>query len=186
MSKPSIESAIARGQGKTTTGAPLEPLLIEAMLRFSVGAVIEVRTDQKIKALQEFRLSISRHGGTISPTSFLFERKGQLVLAKAEGQFGSSEEVLEHVLDAGALELEPDDQGKLIIDTVPDQLSAVADQLSQSLKCTVHSTSIVLVPSQHSIVYLEPAQMKEIESFVEQIEEDSRVEAVYFNAQRMS
>ena len=48
--KSSIESAIARGQGVSPSGAMLETMTIEAMIPPSIAAVIECQTDSKARA----------------------------------------------------------------------------------------------------------------------------------------
>lgn len=51
--KASIEAAIARGQGLSTTGAALESLVLEAILPPSIATIIECQTDNKLRALAD-------------------------------------------------------------------------------------------------------------------------------------
>jgi transcriptional/translational regulatory protein YebC/TACO1 len=180
MSKASIEAAIARGQGKSTSGAPLEYLTIEAMLPHSVGAVIECQTEQKMRALQDIRAMIGRRGGTITPTSFLFERKGKVVFEKKEGI--SSDGVLDQAIEAGATDVDMDEAGRLVVDTEPNQLSAVMQQLTQSLGLKVESSDIIHDPNEDTMVSLKEDDMAEVEDLIAQIEEDPSVQYVYINA----
>lgn len=180
LSKASIESAVARGQGKSTSGAALESLTIEAMLPFSVGAVIECQSDQKLRTLQDIRSMIARRGGSITPTSFLFERKGKVVFEKKDGI--SSDQVLDQAIEAGATDVDMDDAGRLVVETEPSQLSSVVKQLSDSLGLNVETSEIVHDPKEDTMVSLKDEHMTEVVDLVALIEEDPSVQDVYINA----
>lgn len=84
MSKPTLDAAIARGQGVTVTAdgttAALEPLTVEAMLPGGVAAVIDCLTDNRARTLQDLRTAIVKDGGgSVGATAFLFERQGRAV-----------------------------------------------------------------------------------------------------------
>ncbi len=179
LSQASIESAIARGQGKTTSGAALESLTVEAMLPFSVGAVIEGQTDTKLRTLQVIRAMILRRGGSITPTAFLFERKGKVVFEKKGGI--SVDEVLDQAIEAGATDVDMDEDGRLVVETEPTEISAVAQRLSESLGVSVESSDIIYDPKEDTLVSLEDENMAELEDVIAQIEEEPGVQEVYVN-----
>lgn len=180
LSKISIETAIARGQGKSTNGAPLESVTIEAMLPFSVGAVIECQTHEKMRTLQEIRAIISRRGGAITPTGFLFERKGKVVFEKKDGI--SIDKVLDQAIEAGATDVDMDDTGKIVVDTEPSQLAMVTQRLSESLGLSVDSSDIIHDPREDTMISLKEENMAEVENLVDLIAEDPSVQDVYINA----
>lgn len=180
LTKSSIESAIARGQGRSTSGAALESLTIEAMLPFSVGAVIECETDTKLRTLQDIRAMIGRRGGSITPTSFLFERKGKVVFEKQDGI--STDEVLDQAIEAGATDVDVEDDGRLVVETEPSELSLVTQRLSKSLGLKVESLDIIHDPKEDTMVSLKEENMAELEDIVAQLEEDPSVQDVYINA----
>ena len=115
MAKATMESAIAKGQGVSTSGAPLEPLTIEAMLPSSVAAVIECLTDMRARALQDVRYLVKKAGGIATPTSYLFEKKGKVTF---EGQPGlNPDDYLEQAIEAGATDVGAGEDGRLVIFT---------------------------------------------------------------------
>ena len=179
LSKASIESAIARGQGKSTSGAPLESLTIEAMLPFSVGAIIECQTDQKMRAFHDIRAMIGRRGGSITPISFLFERKGKVVFEKKGGI--SSDQVLDHAIEAGAADADVDNTGRLVVETEPSQLSSVIRRLSDSLGLEVQSADIIHDPKEDTMVSLDVENLAAVEDLVALIEEDPSVQDIFIN-----
>lgn len=179
LSQASIESAIARGQGKSTSGAALEPWTVEAMLPFSVGAIIEGQTDGKLRTLQDMRAMILRRGGSITPTAFLFERKGKVVFEKKDGV--SVDEVLDQAIEAGAMDVDMEENGRLVVETEPSEISAVAQRLSESLGVKVESSDTIYDPKEDTMVSLEEEKMADLEDLIAQIEEEPSVQEVYTN-----
>ncbi|KAL1960033.1 hypothetical protein VTO42DRAFT_205 [Malbranchea cinnamomea] len=183
MPKSTIENAIARGQGLSTSGAPLESLTIEAMLPGSVAIVVECLTDQKGRALQEIRHIIKDHGGTTTPTSFLFEKKGKIVFEKKPGL--SVDDYLERAIDAGATDLDADSDGRLIVFTEHTDTKKVADVLSASTGLKVESADIIWDPNKDTVVTIESEEvLKEVEEALESIREDPSVQEIYTNYTR--
>ncbi|TKA71829.1 hypothetical protein B0A49_06172, partial [Cryomyces minteri] len=78
FAKASIEAAIARGQGVSASGAKLESLTIEAILPPSVAVVIDCETDNKLRTLADVRLLIKHYEGNVTPTNYLFAKKGRI------------------------------------------------------------------------------------------------------------
>jgi len=53
-----IEQAIARGQGRSTTGASLDVMTYEVMVPPSVALILDVETDNKMRALQDLNQTV--------------------------------------------------------------------------------------------------------------------------------
>lgn len=153
------------------------------MLPFSVGAIIECQTDQKLRTLQDIRSIIARRGGSITPTSFLFERKGKLVFEKKDEMI-STDEVLDQVIEAGAtdVDVDVDDSGRLVVETEPSELSMVMQRLSEAVGLKVEYSDIVHAPKEETVVSLKEEDLAELDHLVTLIEEDPSVQHVYINA----
>jgi transcriptional/translational regulatory protein YebC/TACO1 len=180
LSKTSIESAIAKGQGKSVSGAALETVIIEAMLPSSVAAIIECQTDQKARVLQDIRYIINKHGGTVTPTNYLFEKKGRIVFQKREGI--SADDILDEAVEAGALDVDTDDDDQIIVDTHPSEVSDVAQKIVKALGFSIERSSIVHVPKPETTVSVEDKDAEEVENVINLLEEDPSVQDVYINA----
>ncbi|KAL9602828.1 MAG: hypothetical protein Q9219_001523 [cf. Caloplaca sp. 3 TL-2023] len=140
--KDIIERTIARGRGVSPSGDALETLTIEAMLSPSVSAIIECQTDNKIRTFQDLRLLVKSGGGSVTPTSHLFERRGRVVL-ESEGTI-EEEEILNHVLEAGALDMTIDeDQTVASVYTEPSQTASVARKIEEdsSVQAVYHNAA---------------------------------------------
>jgi transcriptional/translational regulatory protein YebC/TACO1 len=180
LSKTSIESAIAKGQGKSVSGAALETVIIEAMLPSSVAAIIECQTDQKARVLQDIRYIINKYGGAVTPTSYLFEKKGRIVFQKKEGI--SADDILDEAVEAGALDVDIDDDDQIIVDTHPSEVSAVAQKIVKAFGFSIERSSIVHVPKPETTVSVEDKDAEEVENVINLLEEDPSVQDVYINA----
>jgi transcriptional/translational regulatory protein YebC/TACO1 len=179
LSKTSIEAAIARGQGKSLNGAPLEAVVIEAMLPSTVAAIIECQTESKAKTLQDVRMIITRNGGTVTPTSFFFDKKGKVVFQEQDGI--DQDKAMDEAIMAGATDFAFED-GKLFIETEPSEITAVSDKLSESMKLQIERAEIVYDAKEETLVALNEEQGSEVRRVVDLIEADMTVQNVYTNA----
>ncbi|KAI9741972.1 MAG: hypothetical protein M1834_000361 [Cirrosporium novae-zelandiae] len=178
--KPSIEAAINRGQGISPSGAALESVTIEAVLPSSVAAVIECQTDSKARTLQDLRLIIREHGGSVMPTSYLFERKGKVVFEKSEDV--GLETVFDQAIEAGATDVDEDEEGRIVVYTEPCQTTEAADALVSSAGLTIQSADIIWDANEDTRVELDSeASEKALDKCVEAIEQDPSVHGVYLN-----
>ena len=177
-----MEAAIARGQGKSTTGAALESLTIEAIMPPTVAMVIDAETDNKNRTMMELRMLVRDYGGTVTPTSYLFQRKGVLRFEKDERNLGV-DEVLDEAIEAGAEDVETDEDGNIIVWTEPNKVTFAAQALQTSLGLKVESSDIIWDANEDTKVPLEnPSLVKALSEFVAAVQENSNVQGVYANA----
>lgn len=150
--KASVDAAIARGQGKSTGGIALENVTIEVMLPHAVAAIIECQTDSKARLLQDVREVFKLYGANMTPTSYLFERRGKIVLRTSTKLDNGT--IFEQAIGAGALEVEEDDEGTTVLQTKPSETAAVGDALTTALGLQVESTEIIWIPKDNARVEL--------------------------------
>ncbi|OAL75477.1 hypothetical protein A7D00_1076 [Trichophyton violaceum] len=180
MPKPTIEAAIARGQGITAAGATLESLTIEGMLPHSVAVVVECLTDQKARALQDIRAIIRHSGGSNTPTTFLFEKRGKIVFEQKPDLDVDS--YLELAIDAGATDVEADENNRLIVYTEHSATKAVADKMSAATDLVTESIDIIWDPNQDTLVKLESEEARgTVENIVNELRDDPSVQDIYIN-----
>lgn len=105
-----IERAVKRGSGEETGGADWETIMYEGYGPSGVAFLIECLTDNRNRAASDVRVALTRNNGSLADpgsVSYLFTRKGVVVVPKADGV--TEDDILTAVLDAGAEEVE--DQG---------------------------------------------------------------------------
>ena len=200
--KDLIERAIARGKGVSLSGDPLQTMTVEAMLPPSVSTIIECQTDNKKRTLEDLRLLVKEAGGTVTPTSHLFDRRGHINFV-SEREL-EEEQVMDQVLESGALDMDlGKDNKSLSVYTEPNETASIAQSLSSSLNLVRGSSEIVWVARPESVINKEVMDeerrqaLDEILSMIYgrltrlqvltdgkigQIEGDSSVQAIYHNA----
>ncbi|KAL6250049.1 hypothetical protein RBB50_002350 [Rhinocladiella similis] len=188
LAKSSIEHAILKGQGKSPSGATLENLIIETMLPHGVAALLECQTDNKARTLQDIRLILSRAGAAVTPTAFLFEKKGRITFEGQENKENKIgvDEALEDAIEAGADDVSTDEEGRLVIDTPPEDVMDVAKKLQENLGLRVDKAEVVYDPNEESLVSLTPEQEEEVGKVLEALEEDPSLQNLYVNAASQS
>lgn len=148
--KASIENAISRGQGLSASGVALENVTIEAMVPPSVAVIIECQTDSKPRTLADMRLAIKEAGGNVTPTNHLFERKGRVVF---ENSLNIGEtDIFDRAIEAGAIDVEVEEEGDVVVTTKPSQTTAVASALAQSSGFKIKSSDIIWDPKEDMMV----------------------------------
>lgn len=178
--KTSIEAAVARGQGLSATGAALESVFVEAILPPSVATVLECQTDNKLRLLAELRLLIKEAGGAVSPISYMFEKKGRIILQKKEDV--GVDEVFEAALEAGALDVVEDDEGRVVIYTEPAQTSITATRLAKELEIDIEEAEIIWDPNEDTKVPLDDeGAAKELVNFLDALQDVTGIQGVYTN-----
>ena len=163
------------------SGQALEQVTIEALLPHSVAAVIECQTDQKARLLQDLRYAIKDNGGTVTPTTYLFEKKGRIAFEKKEGV--DPDEYLDQAIEAGAMDIAADADGRLVVFTEPAETKKVGDSLSKLIGLPIEELEIIWDPNKDTMVEVkDEAQVKELEDLIGFLREESAVRDVYVNA----
>jgi transcriptional/translational regulatory protein YebC/TACO1 len=176
-----IEAAIARGQGVSASGTTLENVVVEAIFPPGVATVIDCQTDNKLKTLADIRLLIKVHQGSVTPTNYLFQRKGRVVLSESESL--DDEQMLEAALEAGALDVE-DVQGKTIVFTEVNATKAIAKTLAESLGVEIEEAEISWCPNEETMVSVDNGDdVQNMAQFIEKMHDQiSGLQAIYHNA----
>lgn len=175
--KASIEKAIARGQGKSATGAQLETVTLEGVLPGNVAVVVESETDNRIRTLATLRLILKQAGGSASPCAYLFNKRGRIWFEAKEGI--GEEEALEAALEAGASDVaEDDEEGSIVVWCEPGETKAVSEAVASSLGLQISTTDIVWVPVEETKIDVSPHTAQGLSKFADDLQErDSTLNA---------
>ena len=101
-----IDRAVKRGAGLESGGADYQTIMYEGYGPNGVALLIECLSDNRNRAASEVRVAVTRNGGNMADpgsVSYMFNRKGVIIVSKANG--ATEDSILEHVLDAGAEEV---------------------------------------------------------------------------------
>ncbi|HEX3699942.1 MAG TPA: YebC/PmpR family DNA-binding transcriptional regulator [Phenylobacterium sp.] len=175
MPKDVIDRAIKKAQGGE--GETYEEIRYEGFGPGGVGVIVEVLTDNRNRAASNVRSIFGKHGGNLGETgavSFMFERVGQIAYPRAAG---SEDQVMDAAIEAGAEDVESDEDGHTIY-TAFEALSEVAAALEQALG-PAQSTSVVWRPKSLTPATGDPAAT--LLKLIEALEDEDDVQNVYSN-----
>lgn len=180
MPKDNIERAVLKGAGELP-GVSYEEARYEGYGPAGAAFIIECTTDNTNRTLMNLRGLFDDHGctvGTPGSVAYLFDQKGIIRIARVD--FDRPEEELELLaIDAGADDLEANAEGMTIM-TAREQLHAVVKALEAAgVKLTSSATEWIAKAGMD----VSEADGQKIAAFVETLEENDDVDAVYTNAQ---
>ncbi|MGC5166363.1 YebC/PmpR family DNA-binding transcriptional regulator [Luteimicrobium sp. DT211] len=98
-----IDRAVKRGSGQGADAVDYQTIMYEGYGANGIAVLVECLTDNKNRAAAEVRTAFSRNGGSLADpgsVSYLFSRKGLVVVPKADGV--AEDDVMLAALDAGA------------------------------------------------------------------------------------
>lgn len=174
--KENIERAIKKGTGELE-GVEYSEVLYEAYGPGGVALMIQALTDNPTRTVAEVRAKLSRGGGnlgTANSVSFMFDRKGQIVIPAG----GMDEDgVMEQVLEAGGEDLGAED-GEFVVTTAPADLHAVKQAL-ETKGLVASEAELAWIPK--STVRVEGTTAEQLIKLLEALEDLDDVQKVDAN-----
>ncbi len=173
-----IDRAVKRGSGLEAGGADWQTIMYEGYGPNGVALLIECLTDNRNRAATEVRTALTRNGGNLADAgsvSYMFSRKGVVIVPKAGGQ--TEDSVLDAVLDAGAEEV--NDLGEAFeVISEPTDLVGVRTALQQA-GIDYESAESSFMPSVS--VPLDEDGARKLFKLIDALEDSDDVQNVYGN-----
>ncbi|WP_031516086.1 YebC/PmpR family DNA-binding transcriptional regulator [Desulfofalx alkaliphila] len=172
-----IQRAILKGTGQLSSSG-MEEIIYEGYGPGGVAVMMNILTDNRNRTAGEIRHLFSKHGGNLGESgcvSWIFERKGLLVIEKESGV--NEDELLLTALEAGAEDVKSEEDVYEIF-TAPDDFATVLEQLEQQ-NIDIAEADITMVPQ--TTVKLEGEDAEKMIKLMELLEELDDVEDVYAN-----
>jgi len=173
--KDMIDRAIKKASGGEAD--LMEEIRYEGFAPGGVGLIVEVLTDNRNRAAANVRAIFSKYGGNLAETgavSFMFDRVGEIAFPRAAG---SEEAVMEAAIEAGATDVESDEEGHLVT-TAFEDLGAVAEAMEASLG---PATSTAAAWRPQSEVPVSGDEAAGLVKLIEALEDDDDVQNVFGN-----
>ena len=175
LPKDVIERAIKKAAGGEAEA--YEDIRYEGFGPGGVGVIVEVLTDNRNRSASTVSSTFSKYGGNLGETgsvSFMWDRVGQIGYAASAG---SEDKVMEAAIEAGADDVESDEDGHTIYTAFAD-LSDVAAALEAALG-PAKSTAIAWRPKARTPITGDAASA--LMKLLETLEDDDDVQNVYSN-----
>ena len=178
MPNDNIDRAVAKGAG-AGANENFETIVYEGYGPGGVAVIVETLTDNKNRTAGNVRYYFDKNGGNLGTSgcvSFMFDKKGQILIAADENI--SEDELMETALEAGAEDLIVEEDGYEVL-TAPEDFSAVRDEL-QAKGYEFISADVKLLP-QTTTKLTEEEQLKFMNRLVDMLEDDDDVQNIYHN-----
>lgn len=176
MPKSNIENAIAKAKNKAS-GENYEAIRYEGYGPGGIAIMIDCLTDNKNRTASFVRSTLTKRGGNLGTdgsVSYLFSRKGILVLDKKYDE----DKLMEDVLELDIEDFKSDDDS-YTIETTPENFISVKEQLESSGYTEFLVSEVTFVPSNY--IPLEEDAMNKAMSLIESLEDLDDVQEVYHN-----
>ncbi len=176
MPKDNIERAISKGKEKDSANFT-EPTF-EGYLPNGIAAFVECTTDNNQRTVANIRAIFNKSGGNLGTNgslSFMFDRKGVFVVPV--GDLDQDEFEME-LIDAGAEDLELEDEGSFQITTSLEDFGVMAKKLEE-LNIEPESAELQRIPTDTKELSTEDAL--KIMRVIDLFEDDDDVQNVFHN-----
>ena len=130
MTKDSVQRAVQRGTGELE-GVSYEQARYEGYGAGGAAVMVDCLTDNRTRTIAEVRHAFSKNGGNIGAdgaVAYLFKHCGQFVFAPG----ASEDKVMEAALDAGAEDVETDEDGSIEVICAPADFEKVKAGLEKA------------------------------------------------------
>jgi len=177
MPADNIERAIKKATGELE-GVTYHELTYEGYATGGIALLVEVATDNKNRTVAEVRHLFSKHNGSMGESgsvAWMFEKKGIISLPKQEK---SEDEVLEIILNAGAEDLQSEDEFFEIQTDVESFEPVRKALLSKNLN--IENASLQWIAKNTLNIKGEDAE--QVMKLIEALEDCDDVQNVYTNA----
>jgi len=177
MKKDTIERAIERGAGGGDD-SNYEELTYEGYGPGGVAIFVEVMTDNKNRTVAEVRHAFNKFGGNLGTdgsVAYLFTKQG--IISYSPDVDG--DRLMEAALEAGAEDLQEQEDGSYEIVTTPEEYLDVKESLVEA-ELKPDNSEVTMVPSTR--VELDRDGAETILKLIDMLEDLDDVQNVYHNA----
>jgi|TARA_B100001964_G_scaffold201841_1_gene229793 YebC/PmpR family DNA-binding regulatory protein len=177
MPKETMERAIARGAGGED-GAELVAITYEGYGPGGVAVLVQTMTDNRNRTVGHVRHAFTRSGGNLGTdgsVAYLFDERGQINFAPGCDE----DDIAEIAINAGAEDIETDEEGSIEVITGPEDFLSVKETLVAG-GFEPAAAEVSMVPQNYSDLDQDTAE--KVLRLLDQLEDIDDVTNVYTNA----
>lgn len=174
-----IERIIKKAAGDGDKNS-YESMVYEGYGPSGVAVIVECLTDNKNRTAANVRSAFTKGGGSIGTqgcVSFMFDKKGQIIIDKEECSM-DADELMMAALDAGAEDFDEDDDSFEIL-TDPDSCGAVREAL-EALGIKMAQAEVTMIP-QNYVTLTSDEDIKQMNRILDLLDDDDDVQEVWHN-----
>ena len=176
MPNDNIDRAIKRGAG-AGEGANIEEMSYEGYAPGGVAIIVDVATDNKNRTAGFVRSTLTKRGGNLGTdgsVSYLFERKGVIVLDKAYDE----DKLMEDILELDILDF-ISEEDSFVIYTDPSNFIKIKEALEKKGIDKFLISEVTFVPNNY--ISLDEETTEKVTNLIDALTDLDDVQAVYHN-----
>ncbi len=179
MPNDTIDRSIKKAAGDTNA-ANYVVATYEGYGPSGTAIIVECLTDNKNRTAANVRSAFTKGGGNIGTqgcVSFMFDKKGQIIIDKEECGM-DADELMMAALDAGAEDFDEDDDSFEIL-TDPDSCGTVREAL-EALGVKMAQAEVTMIP-QNYVTLTSDEDIKQMNRILDLLDDDDDVQEVWHN-----
>lgn len=179
MPNDTIDRGIKKAAGDANS-VNYEELTYEGYGPNGVAVIVTALTDNKNRTAANVRSAFTKGGGNIGTqgsVSFMFDKKGQIIIDKEECELDADTLMME-ALDAGAEDFAEEEDSYEIL-TSPEDFSAVHEAL-EAKNIPMMEAEVTMIP-QTWVELTDDESIKKMNRLLDLLEDDDDVQATYHN-----
>lgn len=176
MPKDNIERAIAKAAGGDAEN--YDEMRYEGYGPGGIGVIVETLTDNRNRTASDVRTIFNKAGGNLGESGsvgFMFDRVGEVIYA---ADAADADTMFEAALEAGADEVESDDDGHAVYTEAGD-LHAVVSALTDALGKEPESAKLIFKPKEPMVLDKDGAE--KLMRLIDNLEDNDDVQTVFGN-----
>ena len=179
MPNDTIERGIKKAAGNVNA-VNYESVTYEGYGPNGTAIIVDALTDNKNRTAANVRNAFTKGGGNVGTqgcVSFMFDKKGQIIIEKEECDM-EADELMMIALDAGAEDFSDEEECYEVL-TQPEEFSAVREALEAAgVKMT--EAEVTMIP-QNYVTLTDEEAIKKMNRIIELLDEDDDVQEVFHN-----
>ena len=178
MPNDTIERGIKKAAGDASS-VNYELVTYEGYGPNGTAIIVDALTDNKNRTAANVRNAFTKGNGNIGTqgcVSYMFDRKGQIIVAKEDCDM-DADELMMLALDAGAEDFVEEDSYEILTD--PDDFSAVRETLEEK-QIPMAAAEVTMIPQSY-VELTDEQDLYHINKLLSLLEEDDDVQEVYHN-----
>ena len=179
MPNDTIERGIKRAAGDDGS-VNYENVTYEGYGPSGIAIIVETLTDNRNRTASNVRNAFTKGGGSVGTmgcVSFMFDKKGQIIVDKEEFD-GDSDELMMTALDAGAEDFS-EEEDSFEIFTTPEDFSAVRQALEEA-GIPMAGAEVTMIPQTY-VELTDEKDIANIQKTLDMLDDDDDVQDVYHN-----
>ena len=179
MPNDTIERGIKKAAGDGGN-INYEEMTYEGYGPSGIAIIVSTLTDNKNRTAANVKHAFSKGAGNVGTpgcVSYMFDKKGQIIIAKEEFE-GDADELMMSALDAGAEDFAEEEESYTVL-TDPDDFSTVREAL-EAAGIPMIDAEVTMIPQTY-VDLSDEEDIKNMNKILELLDDDDDVQDVYHN-----